>query len=107
MPRDNLRLFTPADIRLIREQAASGTLSTREWALARGCGVETIRRIARRETYGHISDAPEPLAAGDEPLPEELAASLARLSAAAQTLPPQRQEIHDILDDLTRKGGPV
>lgn len=107
MSRANLNLFSPADIRLIREQADSGTLSTREWAQARGCGVETIRRIARRETYGHISDAPEALPPGGEPPQEELAASLARLSAVAQTLPPQRQEIHDILDDLTRKGGPV
>jgi len=114
MARDNLGLFSPADIRLIRQQAAAGTLSTREWAAVRGCGVETIRRIARRETYGQVPDeigAAQPAHAGGtpahsstsdapEPSQEELAASLARLSAAAQAMPPQRAEVNELLDDL-------
>lgn len=106
MPRDNLNLFTPADIRLIRKQAADGTLSTREWAISRSCGVETIRRIARRETYGHIPDVAEPQAAGAEPSAGELAASLARLSQAAQALPPQPREVASLLDELASKGAP-
>ena len=111
MARDNLGLFSPADIRLIRQQAAAGTLSTREWAAVRGCGVETIRRIARRETYGQVPDelgSPPPGAVGTpahpsqgpEPSEDELAASLARLTAAAQALPPQRAEVNDLLDQM-------
>lgn len=111
MPRDNLGLFSPADIRLIRQQAAAGTLSTREWAAVRGCGVETIRRIARRETYGQVPDelgSPPPGAVGTpahpsqgpEPSEDELAASLAKLSQAAREMPPQRAEVNALLDDL-------
>lgn len=112
MPRDNLNLFSPADVRLIRQHYAAGTLSTREWAAARGCGVETIRRIARRETYGQVPDeigAAQPAHAGGSPAPshnapepseDELAASLARLTQAAQAMPPQRAEVNQLLDDL-------
>ena len=105
MPRDNLGLFSPADIRLIRAQALAGTLDVRGWADSRRCGLETIRRIARRDTYRDISDIEEAPPRGPEPSPEELVASLARLTQAAQALPPQRGEVLDLLDQLA-KGGP-
>lgn len=102
MPRDNLGLFSPADIREIRRQAAAGTLAPREWAASRQCGVETIRRIARRETYAHIPDLPEALPTA-EPSSEALAASLARLTQAAQALPPQPREVNALLDELAQR----
>lgn len=103
MPRDNLGLFSLADIRLIRAQSSAGTLSVREWADVKGCGLETIRRIARRDTYREVADIPE-APQSSEPSEFDLAASLARLSAAAVALPPQRAEVNDLLDELRTKG---
>jgi hypothetical protein len=116
MPRDNLNLFGPADIRLIRQQYAAGQLNVREWSAARACSAETIRRIARRETYWNVPDelSPPPGAVGTpalspsfshshdraEPSEDELATSLAKLSQAARELPPQRAEVNALLDDL-------
>lgn len=109
MPRDNLGLFSPADIRLIRAQALAGTLDVRAWADSRRCGLETIRRIARRDTYREVPDElGQPANAGGspasaqsaEPSEADLAASLARLTQAAQALPPQRAEVNALLDQL-------
>lgn len=112
MPRDNLSLFSPADVRAIRQHYAAGTLNVRAWADSRRCGLETIRRIARRDTYREVPDelGPPPGAVGlpalprdtAEPSEAELATSLARLTAAAQALPPQRAEVNALLDDLAR-----
>ncbi len=116
MPRDNLGLFSPADVRAIRQHYAAGTLNVRGWADSRRCGLETIRRIARRDTYREVPDElgaspppgavghPAPSTSAAEPSQEELAASLARLTQAAQAMPPQRAEVNSILDELRRKG---
>lgn len=112
MPRDNLGLFSPADVRAIRQHYAAGTLDVRSWADSRKCGLETIRRIARRDTYREVPDelgaSPPPGAVGPpalsrdpaEPSEDELATSLAKLSQAARELPPQRAEVNALLDQL-------
>ena len=93
--------FSPADVLAIRAQHREGKLSPQAWADARGCAPETVRRIARGETYrqvgrevggqlpsqGGMAQAPggaASSAAGDpgEPDDEDLAASLARLHAS-------------------------
>lgn len=96
--------FSPADIRLIRSQAADGLLNVRAWADARKCGLETIRRIARRDTYRDVSDEGEVLAPLDGPSDDDIAASLRKLTAAANNLPPQTSEVNSILDELTKRG---
>ena len=112
MARDNLNLFSPADVRAIRQHYAAGTLDVRAWADSRRCGLETIRRIARRDTYREVPDelgqpanaggTPAPLAPTNEPSEADLAASLARLTQAAQAMPPQRAEVNALLDELAR-----
>mgnify|MGYP000399726134 CR=1 FL=1 len=99
--------FTDFDVATIRLEYAKGILDARKWADARKCSPETIRRIARGETYRHVGgqtvhhawggltaapaapafQAPQglpPLEAilADEPDDKEAAASLARLQAA-------------------------
>ena len=104
--------FTDFDVATIRLEYAKGILDARKWADARKCSPETIRRIARGETYRHVGgqtahhawggltaapaapgaqpptfQAPTglpPLEAilADEPGADEAAASLARLQAA-------------------------
>jgi len=96
--------FSPADIRLIRAQAADGLLNVRAWADARKCGLETIRRIARRDTYRDVSDEGDPPVSSDGPREADIAASLPKLTAAANNLPPQTSEVNSILDELTKRG---
>ena len=88
--------FSPADVLAIRAQHREGKLSPQAWADARGCAPETVRRIARGETYRQVgrevggqlpsqaAGGATSSAAGDpgEPDDEDLAASLARLHAS-------------------------
>lgn len=46
--------FTPLDVAEIRLQYARGTLNVRAWADARGCSIETVRRVARGDTYRQV-----------------------------------------------------
>lgn len=46
--------FSPAAVAEIRRQYWAGTLKPREWAQAYKVGSETIRRIARGDTYGNV-----------------------------------------------------
>lgn len=45
--------FTPAEVLEIRHQNAHGALDVKMWADVKMCSLETIRRIARGETYRH------------------------------------------------------
>ena len=46
--------FTALDVAEIRLQYARGTLNVKAWADARGCSIETVRRVARGDTYRQI-----------------------------------------------------
>lgn len=105
-PSANGSEFSPAEVRRIRAQAAAGSLSVRAWADAKGVSLETVRRIARRDTYRDVPDE-EPLADGDTPSAADIAASLAKLQQAVNAAPPQPREINDLLDSIRRGEKPL
>jgi hypothetical protein len=47
--------FTPGEVLEIRHQNAHGQLDVKMWADVKLCSLETIRRIARGETYRHVA----------------------------------------------------
>ena len=47
--------FTPGEVLEIRHQQAQGTLDCRAWADVKLCSVETVRRVARGDTYRHAA----------------------------------------------------
>lgn len=47
--------FTPGEVLEIRYQQAQGTLDCRAWADIKLCSVETVRRVARGDTYRHAA----------------------------------------------------
>lgn len=77
--------FTPGEVLEIRHQQAHGTLDVRAWADVKLCSLETVRRVARGDTYrhaqgvkahpsyggqqGHANPARAALAAGFNPPP--------------------------------------
>lgn len=97
----NNSAFTHAEVRLVRTQSAAGTLDIRKWADAKGVSLETVRRIARRDTYRDVPDFDEPKQL-DEPDAEAIAASLRKLQQAVDSTPPQPREVGDLLDQLRR-----
>lgn len=46
--------FTPAEVLEIRHQHAHGVLDVRMWADVKLCSIETVRRVARGDTYRHV-----------------------------------------------------
>lgn len=95
--------FSPSDVRLIRVQYARSQLDVRAWADARQCSIETVRRVARRDTYRHIPDLAEGPGA-NEPLPQEALDALAALGKTATQVAPQAPEVNALLDELQGKG---
>ena len=91
--------FTPREVRLIRRQAARNQLNVRAWADLHECSLETVRRIARRETYRHIADLPEP-APTPADLPPEAQDALDALASHASRIPPQAPEVNALLDEM-------
>jgi hypothetical protein len=104
-PAANGAEFTAAEVRLIRAQALAGDLRVREWADVKGVSLETVRRVARRDTYRDVPDV-EPAEHLPEPDVEAIAASLRKLQQAVNEVPPQPREINDLLDSI-RKGEPL
>jgi len=47
--------FTPAEVLEIRHQHAHGVLDVRMWADVKLCSIETVRRVARGDTYRHAA----------------------------------------------------
>ncbi len=116
--------FTAQAVAEIRAQYAARTLSVRAWAQAYNVSLETIRRIARGDTYrdepgaggpalasavlppgsglGAVLPPPATLVDG-EPDPEALAASFARLQAATADVPPRAEAL---LDEMLQRGRP-
>lgn len=47
--------FSDAEVLEIRHQHARGRLDVRTWADTKLCSIETIRRIARGDTYRHVA----------------------------------------------------
>jgi hypothetical protein len=107
----NAPRFPPDAVARIRQLHTSGLLNVRAWAQAYNVSLETVRRIARGDTY---RDGAQPAAAlaqvippqaplEGEPDSDALAASFARLAAAqaAEAGPPPAQ---DLLDELMARG---
>ena len=113
--------FTPQAVLEIRQQFAARTLDVRAWATAYRVSLETIRRIARGDTYRELLPAgavippsqpargpvtPPPREAADEPDAAALAASFARLAAAQAARPPDAQALLDELQGRAQPGLP-
>lgn len=47
--------FTDAEVLEIRHQQSRGTLDVRVWADTKMCSIETVRRVARGDTYRHVA----------------------------------------------------
>jgi hypothetical protein len=108
----NAPRFPPDAVAQIRSLHSRGMLNVRAWAQAYNVSLETVRRIARGDTY---RGGNEPLASsaqvippatppqGGEPDEGALAASFARLLAtqAAETAVPPAQ---DLLDEMLARG---
>lgn len=82
------RKATPQQILSIREEFDAGKLDTRAWADVLECSLETVRRIARRETCREVKggqritgshEAGRVAELSEEPMSEAAAASLARM----------------------------
>ena len=117
--------FTPQAVLEIRAQHAARTLDVRAWAETYRVSLETIRRIARGDTYRELLPAgavippsqpahgpviAPPREVADEPDAAALAASFARLAAAQAARPPDAQALLDELQGRTRPasaGGPA
>lgn len=114
-------IFTPAEVQTIRAQYAARTLDVRMWADSKRCGLETVRRIARGDTYRHAggpavhhrfggmqaapTQVPQPDGEVDE---AELAASFARLQAAMLKPTPEDAQsalATSLLDELQGGAG--
>ena len=125
--------FNAADIDEIRRQATERILNVRAWADARGVSLETIRRIARGDTYRNPNTATpargfaEPLPGGPRRLADPLPGGIRQLAEPLQDTrpslepssdeiaaslrrladasgPPQPREVNHILDELEAKG---
>lgn len=87
-------LFTDAEVRQIRKALAGGGVSYLEIAQAHGCGVQTIKKLKRGDTYGWVlEEGAENLEAREEsrysregaaPEPLEIANSLKILQERLQ-----------------------
>ena len=120
--------FTPQAVAEIRAQYAARTLNVRAWAQAYNVSLETVRRIARGDTYrdeleargsalgpaampqgvlppgsglGPVIPPAAATPADAEPDPEALAASFARLQAATAEVPPRAEAL---LDEMLQRG---
>lgn len=124
--------FTPAEVAEIRHQQARGRLDVRVWADTKRCSIETVRRIARGDTYRHMGgQTAHPSFGGlrttqpvfvpparlpglanilpdaEDPNEDEAAASFARLQASlAMPVPgdPQASQATTLLDELQALG---
>ena len=111
--------FTPQAVLEIRAQHAARTLDVRAWAETYRVSLETIRRIARGDTYRELLPAgpvippalaasgsviPPPPQGGDEPDADALAASFARLARAQAERPP---DTNALLDELQGRAKPA
>lgn len=105
------RKASPDQIISIREEWDAGCLSVRGWADELGCSLETVRRIARRDTNRlvragqsiegtHARGSARPA----DPTDQEVAASLARLQSSLGSAPQTGQGVNSLLDELTQKG---
>lgn len=75
--------FTEDQVRMIRLWLGTGEKSPKEIALETGVGVETIRRIGRRDTWNRLSRIPTELPKVE--VSEAVNASLSRLLEELQS----------------------
>lgn len=100
MPKPPTSLFSDVEVLEIRREAALSTLDVRAWANLKRCSLETVRRIARRDTHRHVVERAVPTL--DGPSPEEIAAAFERLQKAVAEAPPSPREADKLLDELMK-----
>ena len=93
------RAASPAEVLAIRRESERGLLDTRAWADKLGCSLETVRRIARRETYRGMH-----LEVDKEPTEADVAQSLEKLQQSIPTVPQTAQGVDALLDQITERG---
>lgn len=108
-------VFSTAEVMKIRAEWDGGTIRVRDWADAKGCSPETVRKVGRRDTYRGVREGGgEPSKRkvytpdeGLELLPLDDAGaqgSLARLQAELDRAPISPRGVDGLLDELTREG---
>lgn len=107
----NAPRFPPHAVEQIRKLSRSGMLNVRAWAQAYNVSLETVRRIARGDTYRAGNEPAAPLAQvippqappQAEPDEGEVKASFARFLAASEVAA-ARPPADDLLDELLERG---
>ena len=106
------RVVSPQAVLEIRYQWDNGTINVREWATALDCGLETIRRIGRRDTYrgvkaGQRVEANHPKGAAAtltafayEPTTLDTSASIAKLNAILEEQQAGPKLVNALLDEM-------
>lgn len=108
-----LPIATPIQILAIRREYDQGVLNPRAWADALRCSPETVRKIARRDTYREVGDevnAATPLGRGEgpgggtaaEPTDAEIAESLRRVRAAVEAAAPTAKSVDEMVAEMQR-----
>jgi hypothetical protein len=107
-------LFSAADVLRIRLEAEEGRLSVRSWADAKGVTPETIRKIARGDTYRYVrtpEDRTERLARDQaptrldyEPAEGEVAQSAARFAELLKQH--QERSADSMLEEIMKPASP-
>ncbi len=117
MVKDNgkRRVADPREAAAIRREFLAGHLNVRAWADLLDCSLETVRRIARGDTYRAVQKQAEQdgfvgvpgsglIVQGSEPTEEELEASLAQLEKRTPVLVETGAGVNKLLDDMVKKG---
>ena len=95
---------TAREVLEIRAEYDAGTIVTKRWADKLNCSIESVRRIARRETYRFIAEVDAAAAVADEVAADEAAASLRRLQAELDATPMSGREADALITELTKQG---
>lgn len=101
---------TTRQILEIRAQYDAGELDPRIWANLLMCSVETVRKIARRDTYRHVGSESEVIESGSASPPtddlstEDALASMERLRKALEAQPLGAKDADSMVEEMARRG---
>ncbi len=98
------RVASEVEVDAIRREYAGGALNVRKWCEILDCSPETVRRIARRDTYRKVAASLEPVAVSPVAPAVQEAADESLALLARHTPKDQLGSANRILDQLARKG---